>query len=303
MRKGLTLLLALVFILGTIMVISCSETTESEPKVVGDPNDPDFQQFMTDVGDGTEFNQMMLEAMFIAMDSVFNNPDNPNPVPGFKGDIESKALGEPDQVTIVYHAASNYWYAEMTGSELEVDELGTDTVHYALADSIQFLHSGDPVQWPDPELLTEVKHGTAMNVWEAIGNDTGVVRQLIDVVGEIVTMGLVTIDGNSSVMLDGSETDGQTTCEYGMDIAIVFNNINADLTVLQTDQGCPSDGSMLNTVHYSLNCTGPDGSLSVNENWSISATYSDGLEHLVVENSTTRWEVDEECGTGPVAVW
>lgn len=71
------------------------------------------------------------------------------------------------------------------------------------------------------------------------------------------------------------------------------------MIAMQTD-GCPSSGTLRHTGAINMSCTG-DTTLTHNDHWSIIQTFDGTMIHVVVENSTTRWEYNEICGGAVVS--
>ena len=110
---------------------------------------------------------------------------------------------------------------------------------------------------------------------------------------DIFGAGDVLINGNQALDLSFDDSTSFSDCSFDINMATVLSNIALNVN----NDECPSAGSIIHNGSMSISCTG-DTTFSFNDNWTISQTFSGGNSTVVFENSTTRWEVTDSCGSG-----
>jgi len=78
-----------------------------------------------------------------------------------------------------------------------------------------------------------------------------------------------------------------------MNLTSSLTDIMMNLAVMDAG-GCPSSGTASYSGTINLACVG-DTSFTFNDNWTVAQTFTGTAVHYVVENSTHRWEFDDEC--------
>lgn len=295
MKKFFILATVMLIIGGLIFILGCSddeETTEPVVKQTGDTNAVDFEAAGEAMGFVDEVNNMMFGMMFEIMDTIYNDPGFP--ASSKSGLTEFSAGVDSDTLILTYHSGTNYWYLFAQSVDTESVDLQPVVITMTFMDSLQFLHSGTPVQWPDSALLTGVKHGVSLvfTSSDSLGGVTA--HQLVTVSGDIPNAGDAEIDGISSFDIFIQTDDSTPYCFFDVNLGANFVDIMANLEGLSYD-GCPSSGSASYSGAMSLGCVG-DTSFTYNDNWSVVQTFSGTSMHYVVENSTYRWEFDDDCG-------
>jgi len=295
MKKLLLILLAAALAVGLILIVGCSdddeETTQPVVKQTGDPNAEEFEATGEAFGFVEMLNQEMFYFMFETIDTVMNSGFIAAPKGGF---TEFATGAASDTVILTYHSGSKYWYlyAQAVDSETVNQEIVTLTM--TVIDSVQFLHSGTPVQWPDSALLTGVKNGVSLSI--DLSDSTAMVdaHQLITVTGDLPGFGDVEVDGNSSFDVFVSMDDVSQSCTFDINLTASLTDIMMNLTNMDAG-GCPSSGRASYGGMINLACVG-DTTFTFNDNWTVVQTFDGTTIHYVVENSTHRWEFDDPCG-------
>jgi hypothetical protein len=295
--KRLFVFLALAaLIVGFILVVGCSDDDESTTPVVketGDPNAPEFEAARDAFGFADEMNGIMFGFLFITIDSVLASPD----FPAFAkpGSINSGGAFASDSFALAYHDGSKYWYAMF----LSVDTIDGDTLPiyltFLIQDSLQFLQGTTPVQWPDSALVSGVKHGISIAITSSDLTEAFVAHQFLSVNGDLPGNGDVEINGNSSFLADFTTGPVEPYCDFSIDLSSNYQNVNANLSALEGD-GCPTSGTARYSGGVNMSCYG-DTTFTFNDSWSVVQTFSQSNIHYVFENSTTRWEFDDPCGS------
>ncbi len=277
------------------LVIGCSdddETTNPVVKQTGDLNDPEFEA----AGQAFEIADMMtgelLGIMFITIDSILASPDYPMLNKYSVADQDAGLAA--DSFLLTYHTDTKFWYAEMWMIDTTYNSGDTMISSLSLIDSLQFLDGAVPVQWPDSGVVDGVKQGVAFVVSSIPGGNSVEAHQFTHIVGDLAGTGDVVINGNSSIAAQFSTGAVEPYCEFGMNLTSVFSNVNVNIDNMGSE--CPSSGSAHYTGQLDIACYG-DTTITSNDHWSITQTFTEGNIHYVIENTTTRWEFDDLCGT------
>ncbi len=278
-----------------LFVIGCSDDSTSSQKQVGELTDTSYLQVESTIESMDEFTSEMFESMFWLIDTVMSTMSQS---PGKLTSKYSNMRALSDSVLLAYHTNSQYWYFYVSVN----DTLGTGeqmiVTSSIIQDSIQFLHGTTAVQWPDSLQLTGINTGAdldlAMTSPEISLNVAA--NQKFNIVGDILTDGTITINGNNGISLSAlSISEG---CNSTMAITGEAVDIVTTIDDLDDDDGnddCPTSGSLTHNGTISLACTG-ESILSFSDTWFISQTFNSTGVDIVVENSTTRWTTTELCG-------
>lgn len=260
-----------------------------ETKEDGDLNDPTYQAVE---GAFTESEAMADELwMWLAdvVDTVFADSASL---------ASSKLAGgqAADEVMMTYHSSSRYWYLYVShvdtsfGQGQAVDDIVTFVLH----DSIQFLHGTNPVQWPDSNLLTAVNNGVLLTITTQSGTGNVTATQRVNVTGDIVNRGDVTLNGTRSY--DFGFQDQAQSCAMSIDIAGAADDVFMNIAAMD-NEGCPYSGVLSHEGTIGIECTG-DTTFSYSGTWWITQTFYGDHYDIVVENATTRWSTTEQCPGG-----
>ncbi len=294
MKRSLLLGLALLFGASLLFPVGCGDDKSSDPvnKTEGDPNDPVFVYLQEGFEGMDEAVGVLLEFSMVLADSIFNDPAHPSPG---KWSFGENALGaDADSFLLTYHDNSQYWYAY---ASFEYVQDTVTVMSMVVRDSIQFMHGLVPVQWPDSALLTGINAGGALELMAA--EEASIeMGQRFSIVGDLPNMGDITIVGEGQVRIEA--TSVEPNCNFNFDMAHTISNVVANLTELQTgtEYYCPQAGTIRFFGHLNLSCTG-DTTFSTSGSWFISQTFNDGQSVTTrFENSTTYWQVTEDCGPG-----
>lgn len=224
----------------------------------------------------------------------------------FKSEIFSCNLAYVDRIQVMldlcfaqspervptYHASSQYWYNE----HIDTSSYGIEKSY----DSVQFLHSGVPVESPDSNLLTQIKGGshwilidtaTAKSGYTTVPGDTHfVVSITCDITGEpgeIAGAGNVSIGfhATSTGLSPGTSSD----CEWSCEIAASADGLSMNIT----DDNCPTSGVIDYFGPMIMNCPWPLP--SYNNTWEATETFNDGGVSWRIENETYYWIADGYC--------
>lgn len=275
MKRYLMILPALMLCLALPLFIGCSDDDADTivNTITGDLNDPDLVMFMEEFEDMDNLTGTMFDLTFgLFIDSILlieHKPQVPN---------------GPDPL-ITYHPDSKFWYCELE----EYNGEDSTTLHYI--DSIQFLHGEAIVQWPDLDLLSELRSYMTLVV---SGNhiDTATAHQNL----------VVTIDnpGSDTIMVNGSQDlyavyddvyidmDDTTFCEsdvnYDMTISSLIVNVDGD--------DGPLGGTITYTGTLNVNCTGANPE-SISGSWSVVQTFTPTGVNLSITHNNTVWTITD----------
>jgi len=201
-----------------------------------------------------------------------------------------------DSVFYTYHSNSQYWY--FYASSVDTSVSGDTVEDITIEDSIQFLHGSSPVQWPDSAELTGINAGGSVSIHSAPA-DTLSFNQNFTIIGNISGMGDVVINGNGQVIGAGDfDTDSLGSCHGSLTLTQTISNVEINLTDMDEEDNCPAAGVIHLAGTAGIECICGDTTLSFNDSWTITQTFSGDYITTVYENSTTRWTVVYNCGDG-----
>lgn len=286
MRPIWKVLLASAVIVCVALLGACSDDddggTGSDAKQPGNPTDLGYLLFKGVLFqfDDTTVDMIRDILEFYGMMSAKRTPSS---------DALSEITQEP-----VYHEDSEYWYYEHV-----------DTSYYGIeytADSLQFLHSGVAVQYPDSALLTEIRCGvhwvlvdTATEAKSHIdqsapGDTLLTIDCLVTITGDpgqIAGLGDVTINLSGSV--EGMPPGMSSDCDWNND----FDYVGTDLLINLTTDNCPTSGEIVYTGVMVLACPPPLPSYS--NTWYARQTFDSGDVSWYIENENYYWEESGYC--------
>jgi hypothetical protein len=288
MKKFFILATVMLIIGGLVFILGCSDDddtgTGSTGKAAGDTLNPVFIGATDALSDAMDSIPIGMFSMMNALEYLI---DSTPPV---------IANGDKQPDTIWYDAGSHYWYAE---------ESYSDMMNFYRIDSMQFMHGGTAVQWPDSALVTAVNGGTyevvRFNVMDkSLAGDTafryGFHGTISGAAGEVAGMGNVTVAGSGNMYLNRMilKDAADISCGYELNDNFSIENIQMNLYTVFGLEGCPMGGSLVHHAGITLTCTG-DTAFSNTDNWYLQESFANDSSHYVVENSTYRWEMTESC--------
>lgn len=292
MKKFLILMMSLALVLA--VVIGCSDDDENTPT---DPNgletgsldDPELGLAQEALYNADDFSGELFTWMGFFIDSVLGEASQQSSSSSFVAKLAS------DSVFATYHDGSEYWYMYFRNIDtLFGNGVILDIITVTLYDSIQFLHSGDPVQWPDSSLLTGIINGAALVITTQNGFDDAFAAQNVTVVGApgaIANKNDVTFNGTRT--FEFGITDESGDCSLGLNATTTLTDLLMNIAYVD-EGGCPEDGNLLHTATITIECTG-DTTFSFSDTWTFDQTFDGDTIHVVVENSTTRWTFTDTC--------
>ncbi|UCG62960.1 MAG: hypothetical protein JSV52_06680 [Candidatus Zixiibacteriota bacterium] len=290
MKKILILLLSLGVVLA--LVIGCSDDdgpTEPNELLTGSTEDPEFVLAQEALFGAEDFSDEMFTWMEFFIDSVFGEAAQPSGSSAFT----AKLLA--DTVWVTYHEDSEYWYLYFRHDDTTwVGDVVQEVTTLRLYDSIQFQHTGDPVQWPDSSALTAVVNGVTLLVTTMTGQGNAMATQAVTVAGaagEIANHGDVVLDGTRTFALMLTGEGGQ--CSVDLEASATADDIA--LNIAASEEGaCPESGNLVHVATITIECTG-DTAFTFTDTWTFDQTFFGDSIKVVAENSTTRWTFTDTC--------
>jgi len=292
------LFLGVLLMLGASLafIAGCDEDEATNPteKAVGDTLDPVFgalEEGFEGVDEMTPF--MLSQSLGFAFFILYDTSES---VAGkYPFSIEGLESAS-DSVFYTYHSNSQYWY--FYASSVDTSVSGDTVEDITIEDSIQFLHGSSPVQWPDSAELTGINAGGSVSIHSAPA-DTLSFNQNFTIIGNISGMGDVVINGNGQVIGAGDfDTDSLGSCHGSLTLTQTISNVEINLTDMDEEDNCPAAGVIHLAGTAGIECICGDTTLSFNDSWTITQTFSGDYITTVYENSTTRWTVVYNCGDG-----
>ncbi|MEW6413245.1 MAG: hypothetical protein AB1483_12365 [Candidatus Zixiibacteriota bacterium] len=293
------ILLAVIIGLALSLAVGCGDDDASLNPIVkedGDFSDPEFQAALDAYRQASIYTSSTLYWVDALIDMVT---------------VDSGALiisdrwitvhTASDSYLLEYHNSSQYWYLCVCRIDTIRDYAQeiVDIQSYSLEDSIQFLQSATPVQWPDTSLLTGMKNGIRLTSSSTATARNVNLGQLITVTGDFINMGDVTIEGRQDLEFTKYLVDADS-CGYNVDVSTTARDIQVHLGGLFHGD-CPTNGTLKSSGNLGVSCSG-DTTLSFNDNWTVTEIFYPDSMLVVFENSTTRWKFWEECWYGGTIV-
>lgn len=288
--------LFLIFIISIILLISigCGEDDPvSSQKAEGELTDAEFLIAKNSVEGFSQFTSQMFGSMNWLVDTVVSVSPNGVSIKNFIEPFTPYAAS--DSLSFSFHTNSQYWYyyISIEESTLTIENVW-ELEQFVIIDSVQFLHGSTPVQWPDSTLLTGINSGARVEITTTENNSSIVAYHLFSIEGDFFNMGIGTLNGTNGLEITGADTE--SGCVMTVDFEGTATDLVVNLDELGSDNSCPSSGTMTQTGSMSFVCTG-ETNFNFSDSWDINQTYSNGSVHVIFENSTTRWEFDENCST------
>jgi hypothetical protein len=297
MNKFLTGLTATALTAGALLMIGCESKdkgyTNLEP---GDPESQEFQDFQ-DVADGlSDVSGDMVDGMFEQCGMILGLNDSP-------ASKERNALSghfasaETDSFVATYNDVSHYWHTYWSYTD---SSRGVTAVYQ---DSIQFREGDSAVQWPNTEVITEVRCGQLATIMfeNEDGSFTITAASHWSVTGEPGA-----IPGGGEIKINGGvnhqvEANGLTSgCNTDLNMDAAFDDVTTTLPSLQASETCPTMGSVIMTGTVSSVCESEEGTGSFDGSWYWKATFTEGTISISANNGEFEWELELPCGGEPV---
>lgn len=274
MKKWLLGLMAIMFLTGVVLV-GCSDDDDN-PVNPGDPNDPDFQAFTEEFSQVDDVIGQLAGMPLMYLDTIMNSQ------------VSAPAALSPADVVIEWHSASGFWVI--------TDEQVGDFVTMSITDSLQFLEGTTVVQWPNEELLTEIRSyltlvATADFIDTAYGFQNVVYEQWDQ------DSNYVELNGTGGIYYD--ILNDETGCHAVLDYDYSVMDFVADPELVTSDEssqvdGCPLTGTVAYSGDVSIDCLSQGGGL-LEGSWAVSRTFVDETETVVVNNGEYQWTIVHEC--------
>ncbi|MCK4631967.1 MAG: hypothetical protein KAT79_01785 [candidate division Zixibacteria bacterium] len=250
-------------------------------------NDSDFAAFMNEYTEIDKFTVDMLSSMFGFMGTIV---DSATPDPSSRDYFTGTAT---DEIAIVYHEPSQFWYCSTSYSN--------SGVLFQVVDSIQFRHGDEIVQWPDSLLVTEIASFLRVT---ASGGDIHQASafQNLTLSRPTAETDTVTINGTGNVTGDVSWTTAtgtdSTSCHATYDLDYTISDLKFDLLEELDGEAdeirSASEGVVDMTGSLNLSCAGTGG-ITLGGAWNVLQTYDDGLITYVITNGIFTWNFTQPC--------
>lgn len=289
--KKLLFMSFIAILAASLVMFGCSDDDDNIT-TPGSTDDPSYLTFISQFEGLDEITGENVEATFAFIEEIMASM----PLKTSDWENSSKTAGY-EAVNVTYHEASGYWYCTAD----RYDPYDSLTFNYV--DSIQFKHGNTVVQWPNLDLLSEVRSYLTLT---AIKNDAsiGTLKQNIVITVAIPGSDVLTLNGNGSIDVTTEFTDvdmyDTTTCSIDFDYNVAFTNIIMDMNASSGEGGlpCPETGSIAYTGAAVIGCTGADSG-SVSGNWNVTQTFNQGVITIVVYNGDNSWTMTDSCDYVP----
>lgn len=285
-------LLLISFAALTFIAIGCSDDNGTDSrKQTGDPNDPEFQAAMTAM---TNLSGGSFEFLGEIYGTIGTIAAGPSAVSGRNAAHSAQGVGD----TIIYHESSQYWYHGMGWSDTSYVADTMVITQWNVSDSVQFRHSGVPVQYPDSALVTSLIVGARRSGYSEKSDDslaTGLAVTISGAAGELAAGGDAVIDGAGYFRGTLGFFGPDAGCEFDFLFTENYNDIGLNLDNVFEGPGCPTSGSLVHAGSLDIYCAGLSDTIDVAGNWSAGFTFSASTISYVFENATTRWTGSTTC--------
>lgn len=290
MTKSLLVLIAAALALTLALGCSDDNGTNSQ-KETGDPNDPDFQAAMLAMADLSGQGFDLMEEIYGTIGTIAGGPDQ---IARYNSPGEA-AVGD----TLLWHESSQYWYHGMGAVETTYVADTMVITEWTVTDSIQFLHSGTPVQYPDSQFLTAIVLGARHTGYSQKSDDSlvaGLALMISGAPGDLAAGGDAVIDGDGHFRGTLGFFGPEAGCEFDFLFTEDYNNIGLNLDDVFEYDGCPTSGMLTHAGNLDIHCETPTDTVDVSGNWSAAFTFAGESISYVFENATTRWTGSTTCG-------
>jgi hypothetical protein len=259
-----------------LLATGCS--SDDTPLTPGDPESPAYQAFQSGFGSFQEANFDMTNISFEMIGSILEG-----------GTAPSGAGFEAITYTLDYNEETSFWVAHLVFD----DEAGSIVT---ASDSVQFVVSGTPVQYPDPNELDLVRSFLTVEAEGVEGSLSGYQNMTAAPVANETGV-LVTLDGEGGLegSFTGSDTDssGVTTCAVEAHLTTTLSNV-----AIQTGESapsCPLSGRATYQGRLTVECTGAHA-LSHSAVWVVNVDFVDGTSmNVSAVSGGNVWNFSTSC--------
>ncbi len=266
-------------------------------------------------GGGIGDTDTSLVSEFFTGEDIFDNPfktldvsmallDSIPSTPA-KASSDFRSLEGDDDVIITRILSYSYsegWHI-FSFEANSVSSLGYDTVYISGIDSVKFLLSSQPLQYPnsteDFDEIVQHAHAFWNSSW---GSDYGSVHHLFEVNKEIVSLDtFITINGIVNDTVAATEEDSTSNCSIGANLNQTITNLKLNVSD-QAQNDCPISGSIISSTNLDIYCLSLDtaNSFTIDMNMSIeiTAVVNDDASITVTYtgNNVTWSSTTEPCG-------
>jgi hypothetical protein len=276
MMKRFLILTPMVLLLAALFAVGCGDNKESNPLTPGDPDDPGFV-IVTDQIQGIDgMTTEMLGTTLNIVDQVMNQ----------------QPAAKPGVYTLEYHETSGYWYYYDSYTDGE-------TSQFTVVDSIQFLEGSNAVQYPDPELLTQVNSYLTLTGTSTGDGTDGIIHQNIVITTPTPASDTLIINGNGDISASYSYTDyidtDSTVCSGTFDLQMNIDGISLVTSELQTELSCPYAGTVAYSGSIDAMCSGGGNDALATGTWSVTQEFDQGTMSVMVISGNNSWSMTEQC--------
>lgn len=279
-----------VLVVCVVAPLACTleETTTPTDPTSSNTNeivDPGYEETYQLLGDAQELGRTLLNSTWWLLDSVVSlQPDSDSC--WRRRHQGGTALG-CDSVELVYHENSGYWWQYRRFGE--DTEAGSPSL--TVIDSLQFVSSAGPVQWPEPGQLLDFAVGGYV---AATYSDGGIAMATHDLyfTGDALNGEDVIVSGLQTFLMDYSRD--YDSCAVYLDVIAYIDEV-AQPSYPSVSSTCPRAGEVQYDGEVTMQCYGSRGG-GFSDWWGISQTFlGDGMAHYVVINSTDEWTFVGDC--------
>jgi hypothetical protein len=276
-----------------LIAIGCSSSdNESNPLVPGNSNDANFRFIEEEVVGEQVFNgiELSLDLAGELIDSI------PGAAPARNRFYAEPAIENGTLVIESYsYTLQNNWHIFQVSGIVAVD-FPVDTLNLTGIDSIQITADGVPQQVPD-DFTNAFTFHAHFDVWSRSSSDS--ISADHQVTATLIDPALMNIDGDLAENIHFTHSDSVGTCDVDLANTFQASNIVLDFE----GGGCPQSGFIVVTTAVAFDCRGNQSnpwSLSLDEVWTITATFDGSNESFTFTDGTNVWTAIEPCGGSAV---
>ena len=273
MKRFLVLAVAMTFV-----VTACGGDDPLTPGAIDDPIYEIFSEEYDVVDDDTI---LMSEMIFNSIEGVFAQAGGVHSVAGEFG------------LSLVWDEETSSWI----GTFNFTNDRGASV---SATSTLQFFHGTDAVQFPDENLLTEIRSSVTMNASDLEGNTFAGSQDLVITPAAGDNIVIINGSGEYTAAYAGTHEHegGTTTCAVDASFTTSISDLRIDDSELAVCN--PVGGRLTHSGNFYAECTGAQ-TVTVDRHWTVSVSWDEaGTGTIRFVSGGNVWEVVEPC-EGPAS--
>jgi hypothetical protein len=194
-------------------------------------------------------------------------------------------MGSSEEFAIskIWNEDTMYWVTTLQACDSDVC--------LSAVDSIQFVGTDGPMQYPDIEQLTRINSFLSLEVTAPDIEQAEAYQNMVVEFEEGLTAIVMNGTSGASIALEQTDPQTQAVCDIGMEFETMAINVRMALE----GEGCPTSGRLTHDGMLHVACTGDSEEFTLDQRYDVTVTFEDGTMRTQVVSGGNIWTHTEDC--------